>query len=95
MRHNVSVNPERFARLATRVFNVNPEGKTVEEVALEGIDRLSEFWTSIGAPSRLSDYDIDDSQLETLVEKSMVNGPFGRFKELQAEDVRTILKMSL
>ena len=48
MRHNVRVSPDRFAQLATRVFNVNPEGKTSEEVALEGIDRLSEFWKSIG-----------------------------------------------
>lgn len=95
MRYNVSVNPERFAGLAIRVFNVNPQGKTSEQIALEGIERLREFWTSIGAPSRLADYDIDDSELETLVEKSMVNGPFGRFKTLQAEDVRKILEMSL
>ncbi len=95
MRHNVHVNPERFAQLATRVFGVNPEGKTAEAVALEGIDRLSEFWISIGAPSRLADYEIDHSQMETLVEKAMVYGPFGRFKLLQAEDVKTILEMSL
>ena len=95
MKHNLSVNPERFAGLATRVFNVKPEGKTAEEVALEGIERLIEFWTSIGAPSRLADYDIDNAKLDVLVEKSMVNGPFGRFKALQAEDVRTILEMSL
>ncbi|WP_400194861.1 iron-containing alcohol dehydrogenase [Lysinibacillus telephonicus] len=95
MRHNLSVNPERFAGLATRVFNVDPKGKTTEQVALEGIERLREFWTSIGAPSRLADYEIDDSQLDVLVEKSMVNGPFGRFKTLQAEDVRKILEMSL
>lgn len=95
MRHNLSVNPDRFAGLATRVFNVDPKGKTTEQVALEGIERLREFWTSIGAPSRLADYEIDDSQLDVLVEKSMVNGPFGRFKTLQAEDVRKILEMSL
>ncbi|RHW36839.1 iron-containing alcohol dehydrogenase [Lysinibacillus yapensis] len=95
MKHNVSVNPERFAQLAVRVFHVNPDGKSAEQVALEGIDRLREFWNSIGAPSRLADYEIDGSQLEVLVEKSMVNGPFGRFKKLQAEDVRTILEMSL
>jgi len=95
MKHNLSVNPERFAGLATRVFNVNPEGKTTEEVALEGIERLREFWTSIGAPSRLADYNIDDSQMDILVEKSMINGSFGKFKSLQAEDVRAILEMSL
>lgn len=95
MKHNVTVNPERFAQLATRVFNVDAEGKTAEQTALEGIERLREFWDSIGAPTRLADYQIDDSKLDVLVEKSMVNGPFGRFKTLQAEDVRAILEMSL
>lgn len=95
MRYNVHVNPERFAQLATRVFGVNPEGKSAEEVAHEGINRLSEFWISIGAPSRLADYEINDSQLDLLVEKAMVNGPLGVFNQLQAQDVRTILEMSL
>ena len=95
MRHNVHVNLERFAQLATRVFGVNPEGKTTEEIAHEGINRLSEFWISIGAPSRLADYEIDDSQLDLLVEKAMANGPLGVFKQLQAEDVRKIFEMSL
>jgi len=95
MRHNVHVNLERFAQLATRVFGVNPEGKTTEEIAHEGINRLSEFWISIGAPSRLADYEIDDSQLDLLVEKAMANGTLGVFKQLQAEDVRKIFEMSL
>ena len=95
MRYNLSVDPERFARLATKVFNVQIEGKTTEELALEGIESLRAFWTSIGAPSQLADYNIDNTQLDLLVEKSMVNGPFGRFKTLQAEDVQAILEMSL
>ncbi|BDH62697.1 putative NADH-dependent butanol dehydrogenase 1 [Lysinibacillus sp. PLM2] len=95
MKHNIHVNPERFARLAIKAFGVSAEGKTAEEIALEGIERLREFWVSIGAPSRLADYEIDDSQMDTLVEKAMVNGPFGNFSLLQANDVRKILEMSL
>ena len=95
MKHVVHVNPHRFARLATKVFGVNPSHKTVEEVAFEGIERLREFWTSLGAPSSLKDYSIDDSKLELLVEKAMANGPIGRFKVLEKNDVREILRMSL
>ena len=54
------MNPERFKQLAVRVFGVDPEGKTDEEIGLEGIEKLREFWNSIGAPSQLADYDIDD-----------------------------------
>lgn len=92
MRLNVSVNPERFAGIATRVFGVDATGKTTEEVAHEGIDRLSAFWTSLGAPNRLADYDIDDAKFDQIVEHAMENGPFGNFNKLQEKDVRTILQ---
>ncbi|WP_223555778.1 MULTISPECIES: iron-containing alcohol dehydrogenase [Lysinibacillus] len=95
MRLSVSVNPERFAGLATRVFGVDATGKSPEEVAFEGIDRLSSIWTSLGAPSRFADYDIDDSKFDQIVEHAMQNGPFGNFNKLQEEDVRTILQNSL
>ncbi|MGE7915148.1 iron-containing alcohol dehydrogenase [Lysinibacillus xylanilyticus] len=95
MRLSVSVNPERFAGLATRVFGVDATGKSPEEVAYEGIDRVSSFWTSLGAPSRFADYDIDDSKFDQIVEHAMQNGPFGNFNKLQEEDVRTILQNSL
>lgn len=95
MKHNLHVKPERFKQLAVRVFGVNPEGKTAEEAGLEGIEKLREFWNSIGAPARLADYDIDDSKLEIMADKAMINGEFGRFKKLNREDVLAIYKASL
>ena len=95
MKHNLKVNPSRFAQLAVRVFDVDPTGKSEEEVALEGIDKLRDFWTTIGAPSRLADYDIDDSQLDSMADKAMVNGEFGNFNKLNKEDVLAILRASL
>ena len=95
MRHNVHINPARFARLAEKVFGVERNGHTDEEVALEGITRLSAFWTSIGAPNRLADYNIDDSDFEGILDHAMLNGPFGNFNKLDREDVRAILKASL
>lgn len=95
MRLNVPVNPERFAGLATRVFGVDATGKTAEEIAYEGIDRLSAFWTSLDAPNRLADYNIDDSKFNQIIEHAMQNGPFGNFNKLQEDDVRTILQNAL
>jgi len=95
MRYNVKVNPERFAKMATKVFNVNPAGKTTEEIAYEGIDSLRAFWTSIGAPETLSYYGIDDSKIEVMAEKATVNGPLGNFAHLGKEDVEAILHASL
>lgn len=95
MRHNIHVNPARFAQLAERVFDVDREGKSDEEAALEGIERLSAFWTSLGAPNRLADYEIDDSKFDLIADKTMVYGEFGNFNKLQGEDVKEILTASL
>jgi alcohol dehydrogenase YqhD (iron-dependent ADH family) len=95
MKHNLAVKPERFQQLAVRVFNVDPEGKTAEEAGLEGIQKLREFWDSIGAPARLADYEIDDSKLDVMVDRAMLNGDFGTFKKLNREDVESIYRASL
>ena len=95
MKHNLPVNPTRFAKLAVNVFGIDATGKTEEQVALEGIDALSAFWTSIGAPNKLADFGIDATYFEQMIEHCMVNGPFGNFNKLHAEDVRKILEMSL
>lgn len=95
MKHNIDVKVDRFKRLAINVFGVNPEGKSDKQVAEEGIEALRQFWTSIGAPSRLADYDIDDSKIEVMADKAMLFGPFGNFKKLQREDVVSIYKASL
>ncbi len=95
MKHNVDVDVARFKQFAIRVFDISPSGKTDKEIALEGIDALINFWNSIGAPSKLADYEIDDSKLDVMVDRAMINGPFGNFTKLERQDVETILKMSL
>lgn len=95
MKHNLHVKPSRFKQLAVRVFNVNPDGKTDEEVGLEGFEKLRDFWNSIGAPSRLADYDIDDSKLEIMADRAMANGEFGTFTKLNRDDVLAIYRASL
>lgn len=95
MKHNLHVKPSRFKQLAIRVFGVDATGKTDEEIGLEGIEKLREFWNSIGAPSRLADYDIDDSRLEEMADKAMVNGEFGNFTKLNRDDVLAIYRASL
>ncbi|UOE93623.1 iron-containing alcohol dehydrogenase [Alkalihalobacillus sp. LMS39] len=88
-------NMERHVQLATRVFGVDQEGKSDEQIALEGIEKLSQFWIGLGAPARLADYSIDDSQLDRLAEIATASGPFGNFKRLEKEDVKQILTHAL
>ncbi|WP_339292760.1 iron-containing alcohol dehydrogenase [Paenibacillus sp. FSL W8-0187] len=95
MKYNQSADPQRFKSLAVNVFGVDPAGKSDEAIGLEGIKALRSFWTSIGAPSTLGAYEIDDSQIEAMADKAMRFGPFGNFRKLQREDVVEIYRMSL
>lgn len=89
------VNPNRFAKFAKNVFGVTDEGRTVEEVAFLGIEQLSSFWTSIGAPESLADYAIDESKITLMAEKATRNGTIGRFNPLNQKDVEAILMAAL
>ncbi|AST93091.1 NADH-dependent alcohol dehydrogenase [Sutcliffiella cohnii] len=95
MKHVLDRNVAKFKQLAVRVFEVDDTDKDDREVALEGIERLRQFWNSLGAPSRLADYNIDDSQFEQMTRHILANGPIGNFKPLHEEDVTSILKACL
>ncbi|AZK46590.1 iron-containing alcohol dehydrogenase [Paenibacillus lentus] len=95
MSHNLHHDVARFKRLAVKVFDVDPSGKSDQQVAEEGIAALRSFWSSIGAPSRLADYDIDGSKLEVMADKAMRFGAFGNFAKLEKEDVLAIYQRSL
>lgn len=89
-------NAGRFKQLAVRVFNVETDGKSDYEAALEGIEKLRAFWDRIGAPSRLSDYSIDESSIEEMAEKTVIARPeYGNFKKLNKQDAVEILRASL
>ncbi len=89
-------NTDRFKQLAVRVFNVDAKGKSDRDVALEGISKLREFWNDIGAPATLADYDIDESTVEEMADKTVIARPeYGNFKKLSRQDSVEILKASL
>lgn len=91
-----SQNPAKVAQLGERVFDINREGKEDSQVASETIAALRTFWTSIGAPSKLADYNIDDEKLDLMADRSMVRGEtLGSYVPLRKEDVKDILRRSL
>lgn len=95
MKYNIDLAIPKLKQLGIRVFNIDPAGKADRQIAEEAIEALRAFWTSIGAPARLADYNIDDSRIEEMVDKTLKFGPFGNFHKLDREDVRTIYELSL
>lgn len=55
-RHMIDNETKRFARFATAVWGINPEGKTEKELALAGIDALADWISEIGAATNLTSF---------------------------------------
>lgn len=95
MEHVLEEDPSRVKQLAINVFGISPEGKRDKEIAKEGAEALRNFWNSLGAPNRLADYNIGDSDFDRIVQKTFIKPGVGTYKELNNESVRDILKRSL
>lgn len=98
MRNVLDKDVVRMKRLMLSMFDMDTAGKSDREIALEGIDKLSAFWSSLGAPSSLADYGIGEERLDEIAEIAaceMEHGGFGNFKKLNKADILSILKASL
>ncbi|MCZ8522718.1 MULTISPECIES: iron-containing alcohol dehydrogenase [Paenibacillus] len=95
MKYVYSERIDRFVQYAVRVWNVDPAGKSDEEVALAGIEATREYFSRIGAPARLADLGIGEKDVDRMAEETVRFGPVGGFKPLGQEDVKAILRLSL
>ncbi|MFC5531177.1 iron-containing alcohol dehydrogenase [Cohnella yongneupensis] len=95
MKHVYKEGVERFVQFATRVWGIDPTGKTDDEIALAGIEATRAYFTRIGAPATLGELGIGGDQLDRMAEEAVRFGPIGSFKKLNKDDVKAILQSSL
>ncbi|ENH96466.1 NADH-dependent butanol dehydrogenase [Gracilibacillus halophilus YIM-C55.5] len=96
MEYAIDENVDRFKQLAVRVFDVDTEGKSDKEIGLEGIQKLRDFWNSLGAPSSLGDYDITEDSIPEMADRTVIaRDQFGNFKSLNREDAVAIYQKAL
>lgn len=86
---------ERFVQFATRVWGIDPAGKSDDEIAIAGIQATRAYFTRIGAPATLGELGIGGDQLDRMADEAVQFGPIGSFKKLGKADVLRILEMSL
>ena len=91
-KHNV----QRFVQFANRVWNVDIDHENPERTALEGINRLERFFTSIGLPVTLPQLGVKDDRFDEMAKKCTRNDSFtvGGFVKLKSNDVHEILKLA-
>ena len=92
-KHNIN----RFAQMATRVWGCQMNFENPEVTALEGIDRLKKFLTSIGMPISFKELGAKEDDIPAMVEKIGLGqeGTMGGFVKLKNKDVEQIYRLAL
>ena len=80
---------DKFVRFAKNVWNVDAEGKSKDEIALEGISCLEAFAKEIGIPLTLRELGATEEMLPKIA-KSSYEG--GGYKHMTHDDILEVLK---
>ncbi len=80
---------DKFVRFAENVWNVNTDGKTNDEIALEGIASLENFAKELGIPLTLRELGATEEMLPKIAETTYEGGGY---KYMAHEDILKVLK---
>ena len=83
----------KFVRFAKEVWGVNPEGKTDEEIAKEGLAKMEEWMRTLGVAMNLSELGATEDMIKGIADATLILD--GGYKVLDRGEVVSILKESL
>ncbi len=83
----------KFKRYAVNVWNVLPDGKTDEEIALEGLSRMESWMKEIGLIMNIRDLGVTDDMIDGIAKGSFIMD--GGYKVLNHDEIVMILKESM
>lgn len=83
----------KFVRYAVHVWNVDPTGKTDEEIAQEGLDQMDAYMREIGLVMHIGELGVTEDMLEAVADSTLIMT--GGYKTLTKDEVIAILKESL
>lgn len=84
---------QKFKRYAVNVWNVNPEGKTDEEVASAGLAEMEKYMQEIGVVMNTTELGVTEETIPGIAKGSFILT--GGYKKLTQADIEEILKESL
>jgi alcohol dehydrogenase YqhD (iron-dependent ADH family) len=86
----------RFVQFAVRVWDVDLSFESSEAVALEGINRLTQFFKRVGLPVSLSEVNISEERFEEMADKCTGSDKWtlGQFVKLNKQDIVNIYNLA-
>ena len=92
-RHIMPYGLHKFVRFAREVWGVNPENKTDEEIANEGLKKLEEWMKKLGLSMNIKELGATDDMIEGIAKATFILD--GGYKVLTKDEIVKILKESL
>ena len=92
-RHILPYGLQKFKRFAVNVWDVNPDGKTDEQTALEGLAAMEGWMKELGLVMNISELGATENMLEGIANGTIIMT--GGYKVLDHDEVVEILKESL
>lgn len=84
---------KKFKRYAVNVWNVDVNGKSDEEIALEGLEKMEEYMRTLGLVMNISELGVTEDMIEGIADSTLIME--GGYKILTHEDVVEILNESM
>ncbi|WP_270381114.1 iron-containing alcohol dehydrogenase [Mitsuokella multacida] len=92
-RHILPYGLPKFKRFAIEVWKVNPEGKTDEAIAEEGLKAMEAWMKELGLAMNISELGATEDMIEGIADGTLILE--GGYKVLDHEEIVRILKESL
>ena len=92
-RHILPYGLQKFKRFAVHVWNVDPAGKTDEQVAEEGLKAMEDWMKELGLVMNISELGATEDMLEGLADATLIMN--GGYKVLDRGEILDVFKNSL
>lgn len=84
---------KKFARFATEVWGISPDGKTDEQLAEAGLAAMESWMKELGLVMKISELGVTDDMIEGIADGTIILD--GGYKVLDRDEVVQILKASM
>lgn len=92
-RHILPYGLQKFKRFAVNVWDVDPSGKTDEQVAEEGLNAMEVWMRELGLVMKISELGATEDMLEGIADGTIILS--GGYKALEHSEIAEILKESM
>ena len=92
-KHILPYGLQKFKRYAVNVWGVNPDDKSDEETALQGLDAMENYMRSLGLTMNITEFGVTEEMLDGIADGSFIME--GGYKILSHDEIVEILKESM